>query len=722
VFPLREQGVYLITGGLGGIGLTLAEYLAETVQARLVLVSRTSLPDRADWADLEAARPQDNHVAGTVRLLRKLEALGSEVLVITADTTDAGQMQTALDRVKERFGALHGVIHAAGVPGGGLIQLKTPEMVRAVQAPKLEGVMVLDSVLEGHKLDFFVLCSSLTSVLGALGQVDYCAANAFMDAFAHYKTRRDEQFTVSVNWDAWAEVGMAVKAAEMYGSPAKVDPAPPAAASHNGDHPLFDGYAPESDEEIYISKLSPGKHWVLDEHRIMDRPTLVGTTYLEMARAACQKHADNGTMLVKDVIFVAPMMVAEGETKEVQTVVRRKGDAFDFTIQSKTGTGSNGSAQWQQHAIGTVVCGESEPREKHSLAEIIGRCSVDEITVANAPTANGSGSERLTRHGPMSFGPRWANLRKVYVGHNEGVAVLELPAEFDQDLEKFRLHPALMDLATSFAISKLSGEGFYLPFSYKSLKMRGPLSRRIYSHARYKEDVASKEVIELDIEITDEDGIVLVEIEGFTMKRVSDRVTQSLAAAEPAGGPNGNAGIAGQQRRGIFDLEDAILPLEGVEAFRRILSSRRLSQVVVSTTDLPRRIEQARAANSSSLIEKVDERTPQVMHPRPDVRTAYCAPTNELEEAVAEIWQRVLGIEQIGIHDDFIELGGHSLLGIQVLKQLEEAFPVKLPAEAIFKAPTVAALAEAILVAMAEQSNAQQLEEILQDVEQMSGD
>jgi acyl carrier protein len=310
----------------------------------------------------------------------------------------------------------------------------------------------------------------------------------------------------------------------------------------------------------------------------------------------------------------------------------------------------------------------------------------------------------------------------VYVGHNEGVAVLELPAEFDQDLEKFRLHPALMDLATSFAISKLSGEGFYLPFSYKSLKMRGPLSRRIYSHARYKEDVASKEVIELDIEITDEDGIVLVEIEGFTMKRVSDRVTQSLAAAEPAGGPNGNAGIAGQQRRGIFDLEDAILPLEGVEAFRRILSSRRLSQVVVSTTDLPRRIEQARAANSSSLIEKVDERTPQVMHPRPDVRTAYCAPTNELEEAVAEIWQRVLGIEQIGIHDDFIELGGHSLLGIQVLKQLEEAFPVKLPAEAIFKAPTVAALAEAILVAMAEQSNAQQLEEILQDVEQMSRD
>ena len=110
------------------------------------------------------------------------------------------------------------------------------------------------------------------------------------------------------------------------------------------------------------------------------------------------------------------------------------------------------------------------------------------------------------------------------------------------------------------------------------------------------------------------------------------------------------------------------------------------------------------------------------MHPRPDVRTAYVAPTNELEEAVAEIWQRVLGIERIGIHDDFIELGGHSLLAIQLLKHMEEAFPVHLPAETIFKAPTVASLAEAILVALAEQSDAEMLTQILEGVEQMAGD
>jgi acyl transferase domain-containing protein len=740
--PLRQGGVYLITGGMGGIGLTLAEYLAQAVQAKLVLVSRSAFPDRAEWAAVEASEDQqDERVSRTIRQLRQLEALGAEVLVVRADTVNPEQMREAIRQTHERFGGLHGVIHAAGVPGGGLIQLKTQEMAQAVQAPKVEGVLVLDALLAGETLDFFMLCSSVAAVMGPLGQVDYCAANAFMDAYALYKTRRDGLFTVSVNWDAWDEVGMAVKAAETFGARPKAQPAaqpavqPEAQAEaqpavsvqqngqENGQHPLFDSYAPEGDEEIYTSQLSAARHWVLDEHRIMGKPTLVGTTYLEMARAACQKHAADGTLLVKDVVFVAPMMVAESETKEVQTVIRKAGNSFGFTIRSKVG--SNGDARWQDHAQGTVLRTESGPAKKHSLPEIIARCRVDEITVAPKPASNGSGAERLTQHGPMSFGPRWANLRKVYVGHNEALAYLELPDEFGADLGRFGLHPALMDLATSFALSKLRGEGFYLPFSYKKLKVSGPLRQKIYSHARYNEDASgAKEVIEIDLLIMDEEGVELVEIEGFIMKRVGDRATQALGAKEPVKEQNGEGAQAGgPTAKGVLNLKNAILPAEGVSAFQRILSSRRLSQVVVSPLDLPLRIEQARASNSSTLLEKMEKKglTSQTMHPRPNVRTAYVAPTNELEETVAGIWQRVLGIEQVGIHDDFIELGGHSLLAIQLIKQLEEAFPINLPAETIFKAPTVSTLSEAILLALAEQEDTERLTQILDDVEQMSG-
>jgi phthiocerol/phenolphthiocerol synthesis type-I polyketide synthase E len=724
-FPLRQGGVYLITGGTGGIGLTFAEYLAQTAQAKLVLVSRSAFPDRAEWA---AHEQQEDRISGTIRQLQQLEALGAEVMVVSADTANLEQMRDVLQQTRERFGALHGVIHAAGVPGGGLIQLKSPEAAQAIQSPKLEGVLVLDSLLTGETLDFFVLCSSLTSILGAIGQVDYCAANAFMDAFALYKTRRDGMFTVSINWDAWAEVGMAVKAADSFGAPLKPQTVPPPDnAQKSEEHPLFDTYAQEADEEIYTSRLGAPRHWVMDEHRIMDKPTLVGTTYLEMARAACQKHvADGTTMVIKDVIFIAPLMVAEGETREVQTVLRKTGDTFDFKIRSNVGADKEGRAQWQEHAIGTILIAESEPTARHALTEILDRCRVDEITMAATPATNGSGAERLTRHGPMSFGPRWSNMKKVYVGHNEGLALLELPDEFEADLKGFGLHPALMDLATSFSISKLRGEGFYLPFSYKRLKVLSPLRGRIFSHARYNEDPSdNKEVIEIDLVIMDEDGVELVKIDGFTMKRVSDRATQALAATSSVNGHSRNgASPAPRARTGVINLKDAILPIEGIDAFQRILSKRRLSQVIVSTMDLARRVEQSRTSTAAALLEKLEgkDQAAQTLHPRPDLRTAYVAPTNELEETVAGIWQRFLGIEKIGIHDDFIELGGHSLLGIQVLKQLEETFPIHLPAEAIFKAPTVASLSEAILLALAEQSDADRLTEILEDVEQMAGD
>jgi len=259
------------------------------------------------------------------------------------------------------------------------------------------------------------------------------------------------------------------------------------------------------------------------------------------------------------------------------------------------------------------------------------------------------------------------------------------------------------------------------------LKVSAPLRQKIYSHARYNEDASgTKEVIEMDIVITDEEGLELVEIEGFMMKRVGDRATQSLAAKDGAPAQNGQGGTAAaapQAQKGVLNLKDAILPAEGVEAFQRILSSRMLSQVVISTTDLPQRIEQLRASSSSSLLEKMEKKglTAQTMHPRPDVRTAYVAPTNELEETVAAIWQRVLGIEAVGINDDFIELGGHSLLAIQLIKQLEDAFPVNLPAESIFKAPTVATLSEAILLAMAEKEDTDRPAQKREDVEQLYG-
>jgi acyl carrier protein len=117
-------------------------------------------------------------------------------------------MKAAFAQATNRFGQIHGVTHAAGIAGGGIIQLKTPEAVKDIMAPKVKGTLVLDSLLSGVNLDFLFLCSSIDSLLGGVGQVDYCAANAFLDAYAQkHHPRRN---VIAVNWCTWQEVGMAV--------------------------------------------------------------------------------------------------------------------------------------------------------------------------------------------------------------------------------------------------------------------------------------------------------------------------------------------------------------------------------------------------------------------------------------------------------------------------------------------------------------------------------
>ncbi|HEX6288833.1 MAG TPA: amino acid adenylation domain-containing protein [Herpetosiphonaceae bacterium] len=207
---LREHGVYLITGGLGSIGLILARQLAQTVRARLVLVGRSALPERAAWAAWLATHDDTDRTSQQLRAIQAIEALGGEVLALSADVADPTQMAQAVDQALARFGALHGVIHAAGVAGGGIIQLKSPAMVEQVFVPKVYGTLALAAALKDLPLDFWVLCSSINAITGAFGQVDYCAANAFLDVFAQQHSATSRVPTVAINWDTWQETGMAV--------------------------------------------------------------------------------------------------------------------------------------------------------------------------------------------------------------------------------------------------------------------------------------------------------------------------------------------------------------------------------------------------------------------------------------------------------------------------------------------------------------------------------
>ncbi|MCC5623494.1 type I polyketide synthase, partial [Nostoc sp. CHAB 5715] len=207
---VREGGVYLITGGLGGIGLALAENLTQTAHTKLILVGRKGLLERSQWQQwLETHNKQDS-VSRKIEKALALEKLGSIVQVHSADVANLEEMQAVVAQACKQFGRIDGVIHAAGIAPGGMIQLKTKEMANSVLAAKVRGTLVLEKVLKDSKLDFFVLCSSHSSILRDLGQVDYCAANAFLDAYAHYCAYESNQLTISINWCTW-QVGMAVE-------------------------------------------------------------------------------------------------------------------------------------------------------------------------------------------------------------------------------------------------------------------------------------------------------------------------------------------------------------------------------------------------------------------------------------------------------------------------------------------------------------------------------
>lgn len=210
---LRKNGVYLITGGLGKIGLTLAEYLARTVQAKLILTGRSAFPEPEEWERWVQTHAPDDPCSRIIRSLRELQTMGSAVLVVAADVADAEQMQAAVSCAEARFGAINGVIHSAGVLGDGAIQHKTLAELKNVLSPKVAGTIVLDTIFKDAALDFFVLFSSLSAIKPGFGQVAYAAANNFLDAFAYSRRARRHEFTCCINWDVWQGEGMAYDAA-----------------------------------------------------------------------------------------------------------------------------------------------------------------------------------------------------------------------------------------------------------------------------------------------------------------------------------------------------------------------------------------------------------------------------------------------------------------------------------------------------------------------------
>ncbi|MDX8147107.1 SDR family NAD(P)-dependent oxidoreductase [Lentzea sp. BCCO 10_0061] len=454
----RPGGTYLLTGGLGGIGLALAHEAAATPGVTLVLLQR-SAPDRKHE-----------------QALRLLRAAGAEVVVAEADVTDA----VAIRRVRADHGPFTGIVHCAGVPGGRLIEAMDHDEMARVLGPKVDGVLVLDEFAADEHTGWMVLCSSMSSVLGGVGQTAYCSANAFLDAYAGFRTARGRRVQ-ALSFDVWGDVGMAVKAAGD--------------ATEAFDHPLFLDRERIGQHVVYRTRFSRAADWVVDEHRVGEHGLLPGTAIVEYLRAAAADHLGADHIEITGLDLLRPVVVPEGT--EIETEIRVDARAGEVSLHSRLPGRS-----WALHAHAGIAVFNPDATSGADLfpPDAVGR-------QGTAP-----------RSDMLTFGPRWDNVvRTAAIGADEVHAECALAERFGADTERFGLHPALLDTAAGALVASL-GQSVHLPMSYERIRVHRGMPGLVRS--RTVRRVGDDGVLRLDVLVLTEDGEPVVEFEGYTLRRI----------------------------------------------------------------------------------------------------------------------------------------------------------------------------------------------------------
>jgi NAD(P)-dependent dehydrogenase (short-subunit alcohol dehydrogenase family) len=546
---LRERGVYLITGGLGAIGLTLAEHLARKVRARLVLLGRRGLPARDAWAAWFAQHGEFDPTSRKIRRVQAAEDLGAEVMTLAGDVTDPLSVRAAVDAARTRFGKIHGVFHFASVHEEGPLRSRTLASADRVLAPRVLGALNLGEALADADPDFLLFTSTLAAAGGLRGRIDAAAADSCLGSLAAARSAAGRP-TFCLGWGEWRAIGMAADRERAFALAAATHPGSPL------DHPLLQRQlGVVYGEEVLLGAVSPENEWVLAEHRLVDgTPLLPAAAHLELTLLA--HRAVGGTMPIeiRDLAVLRPL----GVRGEGPCALRVRLDPSGGELQIEARTAARPDARWEPAASGRIApsAGEAPIRP---LAEIRARCGARRL--------------RLEGHLPqahLALGPRFACLRAVGFGDGEILAEVELDATFAADLDRYALHPALIEMATSCAHLLIPDwnpvRDFYLPTGYARVRIWRPAPARFLCHVRHRRAGPDEREVTFDVTLLDPDAREIVAIDGLAFARVDELQTlrgEARAEAIP--------GAYLDERLPDGYLEQSIHVDEGLAAIDRVL-------------------------------------------------------------------------------------------------------------------------------------------------------
>ncbi|NBE06548.1 type I polyketide synthase [Paragemmobacter ruber] len=652
---IPKGSVWVVTGGLGGIGVTVAERLMRDAGAKVALIGR-SLP-----------------APGSARagVLKRLERLGP-VLALAADVCNPEDMRAALDRARAELGPIHGLVHAAGTVDDAPLLGKDPGSAENVLSPKVHGTKLLDSLLPDGSLAHIVLFSSTSTVIAPAGQSDYVAANEYLNAFARHRAGGRTKVT-AIDWGIWSGIGMAADAAARRQGDAAADAPLPGL-------PILDRMARTDDGARFSTTLSTAQ-WVMDDHRLKDGTAILpGAAWPEIVAEALSALGQPATFTLTGLTVLRPIRLEADAPRDLRvTLIREKGGTQRIEARIRE------TAGWALSVVAEVAPFSDSPGTL-DLAPIAARCP-DRQAARDGVALPSAQEDRV------AFGPRWQVLRHTALGTGEGLATLALPAHAMRDTDTTALHPALYDIGTGWGLALLptAPEGeIWVPVTSGTVRVHAPLPAEIRSWVRIK-GTPSPENAAFDVTLTDPTGRILVEVAGIAFRSVS----AALVLARPAPptpaevqADDANRSTSPAEARMMQALEDGIRPAEGAEAFLRALASDH-PQVLVSSLDLPALVRQADAADRPAEAEGPG-------FARPELESAYVAPRTEVERILAGFWSELLGVAEVGVEDDFFALGGHSLIAVRLFAMIRRQWKLDFPISVLFEAPTIARCAALI--------------------------
>ncbi|MGA9725840.1 MAG: SDR family NAD(P)-dependent oxidoreductase, partial [Candidatus Binatus sp.] len=655
---VRDQGVYLITGGLGGIGLVMAESIANLVRARLVLVGRSSFPSRESWDEWSSGHGDGDAIARKIRKVREIENTGAEVIVATGDVCDPKAMQRIADQVRARFGGLNGIIHGAGVLDDAPLLQKDRAQAARVLAPKVRGTLVLESVFQRDPIDFFFAMSSVSSHLAPAGQVDYTAANAFLDSFAKSRSTGRTRF-VSIQWPRWADVGMMAMDFNTHSDAGSV-------------HPLLGNAKHEGEgRTVYSTTLSLENDWIVNEHRLSRSTGLFPATgYLEMVRAAVIDLTGTSAVSISDLYVSQPLKVKPRSAQPLRLLMHQEGESYRFSAQTR----SRPSGQWIECASGAVAAAGPSQLAHYDIDSLRRRCGSGKLV--GGPSVRNEVQERY-----IEFGPRWRNLKTVWLGRDEALNLLELPAKFTREVDTYQLHPALLDMVTGSAMFLIKGNEvaghLYVPISYGSIVISSPLPATCYAHVRSQAGTSIESPIAtFDVTAMDLDGNAIIEIRDFSVRQIPE--VSLLESSSPVVSIElvNTQEFDRSEAYETVESPNACSSKEGAQAFERVLANVRMSSVVVFPSDFARYVESRKPRHTVVASERL-------------VAVPSDNSNEEAEITLRRWWKELLGIDTVGSQDNFFDLGGQSLTGVRLLAKVKKKYAVDLKLATLFSAPTI---------------------------------